>query len=98
MKRIRRALGLTQSQLAILVGGKGARVSDYESDRRNIPAKHILVIESFAEISRLGGNSEQVSKRARGSIQCPIPAFFSPIASRVDLAILRVFKHTGLFP
>lgn len=65
MKQIRGQLNLTQAQLADLVGGRKQLISDYENDRRPIPAKLGLVLECFCEIGQLGGNIEAVANRAK---------------------------------
>ncbi len=65
MKQIRGQLNLTQAQLADLVGGRKQLISDYENERRTIPAKLALVMECFREIDHLGGNIKAVTNRAR---------------------------------
>lgn len=65
MQEIRSELGLTQAQLATLIGGSAALMSNYETGQRNIPAKTALLLECMLEISRLGGNIETPINRAK---------------------------------
>ena len=65
MNGIRSELGLTQAQLAALMGGKASMISDYENQRRVIPAKMGMLLECLIEINNLGGNIELPINRAK---------------------------------
>ena len=64
MKEIRAQLGLTQPQLVGLVGGAKNLFSDYENDRKPIPANFALALEALSEVHRLGGDVQAIAARS----------------------------------